>query len=172
MINYINNLNFKPNILVIGDVMVDLFSFCSSEKMSAEVNIPIAFVTKEEMRLGGASNVWNNVCGLNANAMLCGSVGSDKGGKFVKEQIKNCEFLIKHKKTTIKHRFYLNNTQVFRLDNDVICNHSKRSYNNLLKKIYNADINAIIISDYLKGFCNDYFIKKIIFRIRVETLLL
>lgn len=162
MIHYINRLKFKPNILVVGDVMVDLFSFCLSNKISAEVDIPIAYVINEEMRLGGAANVWNNVHGLNANAFLCGAVGLDTAGKFVKEQIKDCTYIVKQKRTTMKHRYYLNNTQVFRVDSDVICNHFKKAYNRCLEKIFNKNIDAIIISDYLKGFCNEYFIKNLI----------
>lgn len=162
MINYINNLNKSLNILVVGDIMVDLFSFCGSNKMSAEVDIPVTFVEREEMRLGGAANVWNNLEGLKANAILCGSVGDDKCGSFVKECVKQTDCLAKGKKTTVKHRYYLSNNQVFRVDYDYICNHNIKTYEKIYNAIKNKKFDGIVISDYLKGFCNESFIKKLI----------
>lgn len=158
MIKYIERLTNTSQILIVGDIIVDAFYFCGSNKKSAEVNIPIAFLESQELRLGGASNVWNNIKGLNVNATLCGSIGRDKYGKFIKDNLKNSSILTQSKKTTTKHRYYVNNKQIFRLDDDYICNHGKQVYDNLLDKIKKLDIDAIIISDYLKGFCKEYFI--------------
>ena len=162
MNKYINMIQKKINILVVGDVMVDLFSFCHSYKKSAEAGIPIFSIDKHELRLGGAANVWNNIKGLNAEAFLCGSIGSDKFGRFIKECIGLNGLLTINKKTTLKHRYYIKNKQIFRVDYDYICSHTKKTYDNILKALQSYDFDAIIISDYKKGFCDKYFINNLI----------
>ena len=162
MLNLLKKLNNQKNILVVGDIMVDYFTYCKPIKKSAEVDINVCNIINEEYSLGGAANVWNNIKGFDVNCILCGAIGKDTFGDFVETNINDNNLIIYNEKTTTKHRFYENNKQVFRIDQDIICNFSNQQYSNVLSKINNMSLDAIIISDYRKGFCQKDFVENII----------
>ena len=54
--------NYK--VLIVGDVMLDKYYFGQVERISPEAPVPIVNIRKEESRLGGASNVANNIASL------------------------------------------------------------------------------------------------------------
>ena len=124
MLNLLKKLNNQKNILVVGDIMVDYFTYCKPIKKSAEVDINVCNIINEEYSLGGAANVWNNIKGFDVNCILCGAIGKDTFGDFVETNINDNNLIIYNEKTTTKHRFYENNKQVFRIDQDIICNFS------------------------------------------------
>lgn len=51
-------------ILIVGDVMLDKYYFGKVERISPEAPVPIVNIVTEESRLGGASNVANNISSL------------------------------------------------------------------------------------------------------------
>ena len=53
-------LNKKPNILVIGDLMIDHYLWGSCDRISPEAPVQVVNVKKESSVLGGAGNVINN----------------------------------------------------------------------------------------------------------------
>ena len=62
---FIKFKNLNPNILVIGDVMIDKYIYCDINRFSKEESIPILDVTNTEYCIGGAGNVCNNIVKLN-----------------------------------------------------------------------------------------------------------
>ena len=54
----------SPKILVIGDLMLDHYSWGEVDRISPEAPIPIMRVLSEENRLGGAGNVAMNLLKL------------------------------------------------------------------------------------------------------------
>lgn len=75
-------LNFNDcKILIVGDVMLDKYYFGKVERISPEAPVPIVNIVTEESRLGGASNVANNITSLGGQATLCGAIGHDFFGK-------------------------------------------------------------------------------------------
>ena len=76
------DLNFNScKILIVGDVMLDKYYFGKVERISPEAPVPIVNIVNEESRLGGASNVANNITSLGGQATLCGAIGHDFFGK-------------------------------------------------------------------------------------------
>lgn len=160
-------LEFKktPNILVVGDLMIDNYVWGNCERISPEAPVQILRVVKEDNRLGGACNVANNLIALGANAAICGIIGDDNDGKMLLglldcAKIDNKFVKIESKFSTIKKsRFLASNQQVLRVDREFgSCALREDSIFLIKKHISNFD--CIILSDYGKGaldltFCQD-----------------
>lgn len=68
----------KPNILVIGDVMLDKYLFCNVTGISPEDDLaPKLMVLSETAKPGGAANVSENLRAMGAKVNLMGMVGTD-----------------------------------------------------------------------------------------------
>ena len=68
------------SVVVVGDVMLDVFVFGQVTRISPEAPVPVVRVTSETERLGGAANVALNVKSLGGKAVLVGVVGDDSAG--------------------------------------------------------------------------------------------
>src|SRR5678815_4198947 len=62
-------------VLVIGDVILDRYLWGNATRVSPEAPVLVVDVDKEELRLGGAANVAQNVRALGAVPVLIGVVG-------------------------------------------------------------------------------------------------
>ena len=71
----------KPNILVIGDLMIDHYLWGSTNRISPEAPVQVVNVDKETTVLGGAGNVVNNLVSLGADVMVISVVGEDEVSK-------------------------------------------------------------------------------------------
>ena len=60
----------NSKILIVGDVMLDKYYFGKVDRISPEAPVPIVNIQKEESRLGGASNVANNIVSLGGHSLL------------------------------------------------------------------------------------------------------
>ena len=69
-----------PNILVIGDLMVDHYIWGSCDRISPEAPVQVVDVNKEENLLGGAGNVMNNLLTLGATVGVRSVIGDDLSG--------------------------------------------------------------------------------------------
>ena len=151
----------RPNILVLGDMMVDNYIYGNVNRISPEAPVPILTYTKESSSLGGAGNVVKNSINLGAKVHVASLIGNDKNGRLIKRLLRknkaNIENILfnNNANTTIKTRFLSQGTQLLRVDND---SHGVRiSDTNLLaQKIINdiGNFDYIIISDYNKGVCS------------------
>ena len=157
------------NIIVFGDVMLDINHICKVTRNAPEANIPIYEVENTTFILGGAGNVANNLQNLNTNVELITVLGNDIYGKKIKEildinNIKNKCYIDNKRKTTQKNRQFYANQIINRHDiediNDIDINIEKIICNYISEKI--NKINAIIISDYNKGIVTEKLCKKII----------
>ena len=70
-------------ILVIGDLMLDRYIVGSVSRISPEAPVPVVRVTRQEERLGGASNVAYNV----VKAILENNAAMVQGHESAKETI-------------------------------------------------------------------------------------
>lgn len=145
------------NILVIGDVMLDVNYISKIDRNAPEADIPIHRITYIESILGGASNVAVNLKNLNISVELISVIGNDNCGEKIKllleeKNITNQIFIDKKRKSTQKNRIFNDNSIHVRYD--IEDNHDISS--NLVKKLVDyikgkKDIDAIILSDYNKG---------------------
>jgi hypothetical protein len=67
-------------VLVVGDVMLDVYLRGAASRISPEAPVPVVRVEEEWRALGGAANVAANVVALGAGCELVGCIGDDAPG--------------------------------------------------------------------------------------------
>ena len=70
----------RPRILVIGDLILDEYIWGSVNRISPEAPVPILETKSENLTLGGAANVANNLVALGCEVHLVGAIGQDEKG--------------------------------------------------------------------------------------------
>lgn len=160
----------KPQILVIGDLMIDHYLWGDCDRISPEAPVQIVEIKKENKRLGGAGNVIANLITLGADVGVMSVVGDDLIGneieKFILQMGAKIEILIKQKgrKSSQKSRLMAIHQQVIRFDKeskDNICENSQTRLLQAFEKIIN-NYDAILLSDYAKGVLTKNLCKNII----------
>ncbi len=158
-----------PNILVIGDLMIDEYLWGSCERISPEAPVQIVDINKESKVLGGAGNVINNLISLGANVEVLSVIGNDEAGLEVKQMLnsKNVKASLieqKERKTSRKTRLMASHSQVVRYDkeskNDISQDSVKYLYEKFQEKINFFDM--VLISDYNKGVLTRELLQKVI----------
>ncbi|UCN01055.1 D-glycero-beta-D-manno-heptose-7-phosphate kinase [Sulfurimonas sp. SWIR-19] len=149
----------KPNILVVGDLMIDHYLWGSCERISPEAPVQVVDINKETTVLGGAGNVVNNLKALGTNVSVSSVMGDDDNGKELVKMLHaidvNTQNLIieKNRKTSKKSRVIAVSQQILRYDkeskNDILQKSAQKILDSLAKSIDTYD--AVILSDYGKG---------------------
>lgn len=162
----------EKKIMIIGDIMLDVYMKGKVERISPEAPVPIVSVTEKFSRLGGAANVAQNLKALNAEPILCSVIGNDDKSKdlleLMREQNMNISGIVKSSEriTTRKVRIISNNAQMLRVDTEDTFDLTEKEYNSLIKNIHeiiiNENIDAIILQDYNKGVLTEKLIKETI----------
>jgi D-beta-D-heptose 7-phosphate kinase/D-beta-D-heptose 1-phosphate adenosyltransferase len=146
----------NTQVLVVGDVMLDLYWQGSASRISPEAPVPVVHIESEEARLGGAANVALNTAVLGSRTYLLGLVGDDSNANLLEALLKS-NYVEHHLqrvdggKTTTKLRVVSQNQQLIRLDfeDESIASHETISKGCFDQRLANADI--VILSDYAKG---------------------
>jgi len=161
----------KRKILVMGDLILDKFTWGEIERVNPEQ--PAAPLVKKKGKsyvLGGAGNVARNVVALGAKCLLYGILGDDESGEIFEnlckeEGIKLQKFYTK-RPTITKQRIMAHGQQIVRIDmgedglekiNESL---EEELIKSLEKEIKNFDF--IILSDYDKQIFQESSSKKII----------
>jgi D-beta-D-heptose 7-phosphate kinase/D-beta-D-heptose 1-phosphate adenosyltransferase len=144
-------------ILIIGDIMIDIYFDCNTKRKAPEADIPIYNVINTEYKLGGASNVAKQLTNLKCNVEIISVLGDDIMGQKLQElltfeNIKYKIFIEKNRKTTQKNRIINNNNLINRYDIENTNDIEYITQQNIFDYICsNQNVDAIIISDYQKG---------------------
>lgn len=159
-------------IMIVGDVMLDIYMKGKVERISPEAPVPIVSVTETFSRLGGAANVAQNIKALGAEPILCSIIGNDEKSndllKLMHEQNMNSSGIVKSNEriTTRKVRIISNNAQMLRVDTEDTFDLTKTEHNLLINEIKNIinnkNIDGIILQDYNKGVLTEDIIKDVI----------
>lgn len=159
----------KPEILVVGDIILDHYLYGITNRISPEAPVPIVESKEQKWFLGGAANVANNLVALRAKVTLAGVVGEDENGNLLKNLIKSkgiCDFLCisKNRNTTIKTRIISSNHQLLRIDKEDVYSISYNEERELITKISKSikDFDCVIISDYNKGLLTQSLVDSLI----------
>lgn len=160
----------KPNILVVGDLMIDHYLWGSTERISPEAPVQVVDITKETTVLGGAGNVINNLMALGAMVSVASVIGDDEIGREMTMMLKGIgvktEGLITQagRRSSKKSRIIASNQQILRYDKESKEEIEDRSVEKILnaieKDLFLYDI--IILSDYGKGVITDILSRRII----------
>ena len=158
------------NIIIVGDIMLDVYYWGDVHRISPEAPVPIVHITNENVRIGGAGNVATNLFGLSAKPLLIGVLGEDENGNTLLKQLKDklisTEGIIpiKDRTTTVKSRVIAKNQQMIRFDQESTTLVPKFVEETVIS-IFNKHItkaNGIILSDYSKGILTPGIISEII----------
>ena len=153
--------NQKKKIAVIGDVILDEYIFGKIERINPEAPVPLLKFKKKEYRLGGASNVANNIFSLGGHCVLIGRIGKDKKiKKILDEKNIHYDFIEDESLPTItKTRFISNKQQILRLDDEKESPINTKDIKKIIKKVRGVDI--IIIADYAQGVITEELMKEL-----------
>lgn len=152
-----------PNILVVGDLMVDHYLYGDVDRVSPEAPVQVVDIKSEELLMGGAGNVINNLLGLGARVGVCSVIGDDSGGEFLQRRlgekgvVKEGLTIQKDRRTSKKSRIISSHQQILRVDREDKCDISKKSEELILVRasIILEFYDLVIISDYGKGVMSD-----------------
>lgn len=158
--------------MVIGDVMLDIYTKGKVERISPEAPVPIVSVTESFSRLGGAANVAQNLKALGAEPILCSVIGKDEKSndllRLMQEQGMTTSGIVRSDEriTTRKERIMSSNAQMLRVDTEDTFDLSEKEHSALMRAIMeiieNDDIGGIILQDYNKGVLTENLIKEVI----------
>jgi D-glycero-beta-D-manno-heptose-7-phosphate kinase len=147
-------------VLVLGDVILDRYLWGRATRVSPEAPVLVVDVDREELRLGGAANVAQNVRALGAVPVLIGVVGSDAAAESLRRELDAREVdadagIVSDpgRRTTLKTRIIAHHQQVLRADEESRETLSTGIVGELTRRLERAlpDVEAVLISDYGKG---------------------
>ena len=171
MRNLFDSFN-EQKIMIVGDVMLDIYTKGKVERISPEAPVPIVSVTESFSRLGGAANVAQNLKSLGANPILCSVIGNDEKSnellRLMQEQGMSTSGIVRSDEriTSRKERIMSNKAQMLRVDTEDTFDLTKNEHSSLLKKINEIlekeNVGGIILQDYNKGVLTEDLIKEII----------
>ena len=163
-------LNKKPNILVIGDLMIDHYLRGSCDRISPEAPVQVVNVKKESSVLGGAGNVINNLVALGSVVDVISVIGNDSVANELKSLLEKIDVptsnlvVENNRKTSKKSRLIASQQQVLRYDMESIDDINENSHKQIIQTLEkNIDkYSSIILSDYGKGVLTTNLTKEII----------
>lgn len=165
----------RPNVLVVGDVMLDRYIWGDADRISYEAPIPVLRERQREARLGGAGSVLTILEALEANPIPIWVVGDDEdGGQIVAmaaELGARTEGILSvpGRISTVKERF-LGRTQsrhpqqMIRVDRECLEPIDSQTESVLLERVreHLPETELVLVSDYAKGVCTRRLLKTLI----------
>jgi D-glycero-beta-D-manno-heptose-7-phosphate kinase len=155
----VHNLAGKK-VVVIGDVMLDVYLHGKVARISPEAPIPVVEIDEEDRFLpGGAANVACNIAALGGKAAIVGVVGKDPAGRTIVKELRKRGVdtsglvVIEDRPTTEKTRVIAHTQQVVRVDREVKGPIGRVDAARLVRRAF-ASIrksDAVIYEDYNKG---------------------
>jgi rfaE bifunctional protein kinase chain/domain len=145
----------KKRVLVYGDIFTDKYTFVETSRIAPEANTPVWDFVKDEIRLGGAANVANNI-----KALLNDEVDITLAGITSSSLIDNIfsisKFLGICSESIEKHRFIENSSKkiLMRVDNQKYFSQTDSEVFNeyLISSLEDLEpFDAVVVSDYDKG---------------------
>src|SRR5512138_320612 len=108
--------------LVIGDLMLDEYLWGRAERISPEAPVQVVDVLREDLRLGGAGNVVNNLIALGCQVSVCSVIGGDDNAGVLRQAFvdmgvaTDALFADQKRRTGKKTRVIAAHQQIVRID--------------------------------------------------------
>jgi D-beta-D-heptose 7-phosphate kinase/D-beta-D-heptose 1-phosphate adenosyltransferase len=149
-------------ILVLGDLMLDEFLWGKVSRISPEAPVPVVNITRESYYPGGAANVARNLREYTPHTRIVGRVGADRYGCQLLELLAasgiDTSGVLRDASipTTVKTRVIARNQQVVRVDRERNAPLAPAQVEETATEIARAaaEVDAIVVADYGKGFLN------------------
>jgi D-beta-D-heptose 7-phosphate kinase/D-beta-D-heptose 1-phosphate adenosyltransferase len=167
--NFITRL---PNVraLVIGDLMLDEYLWGRTERISPEAPVQVVDILRDDLRLGGAGNVINNLVTLGCQVHVASALGDDADGQLLGRMLDDRKiltdgiFFAPGRTTSRKTRILSSNQQMLRIDRE-----SREALSLEVEEQLIEHVNAtadryqiILVSDYLKGVLTERVLQAVI----------
>lgn len=145
-------------IVVVGDVMLDVYLSGEVERISPEAPVPVVRIRERRHALGGAANVAQNAVAIGCECSLVTAIGDDKGGALMRDMIagmgiRTDSLVLAHRPTTQKTRIVARSQQLLRVDEeedeDVTGEEAQQLCTLVEQAVESAD--ALVLEDYNKG---------------------
>jgi D-beta-D-heptose 7-phosphate kinase / D-beta-D-heptose 1-phosphate adenosyltransferase len=157
-------------ILVLGDVILDWYWWGQASRLSPEAPVPVVRKQRTTMQPGGAGNTAANLAALGARVSLFGVTGHDSHAGDLRAALSthgvDTGGLIADasRHTTTKTRVIAAHQQVVRVDEESTGPVATDIINDVLKAVKNeiGGTDAIVISDYAKGFLTPELLRAVI----------
>lgn len=164
-----------PRILVVGDLILDRYTWGDAERVSPEAPVLVLRAGDEEVRLGGAASVAFLLRGLDCDVRLAGVVGDDFEGRTLRKLLddhavdRHAVLSDSYRPTTVKQRFVgraaqRHPHQILRVDHE-----TREAIRGDLAERFVAAVmsqlegcGALLISDYAKGVCTSAIVERLI----------
>jgi D-beta-D-heptose 7-phosphate kinase/D-beta-D-heptose 1-phosphate adenosyltransferase len=174
-----NRPHRPPRIIVVGDVMLDRYTWGNVDRLSPEAPIPVLSADQEEVRPGGAASVAMLARHLEAEVTLLGVVGDDPEANVLtrileEHQVDAIHLLpVADRPTTCKHRYIgraagRHPHQMLRVDRESTADINVDAVEKLMYSFESQldGCQAVLIADYGKGVCTARFLHDAIARCR------
>ncbi len=158
-------------VLVVGDIVLDHYIWGKVSRISPEAPVPVVNVTKENLLLGGATNVVQNIHALGGSVSVCGVIGQDEAGRQVLQLLRAQNIpagglvIDEGRPTTIKTRIIAHNQQVVRFDRETKDRIDKDAHRRIFESVkqrVKEGLDAIVLSDYCKGVVTGDLVRDIV----------
>jgi rfaE bifunctional protein kinase chain/domain len=148
-------------VLVVGDVMLDVYLVGSVARISPEAPVPVVQVERERVALGGAGNVVASVAALGAACDLVGCVAADGAGRRIRSLLRDLAggavgdrlVDLDDRPTTTKTRVVARHQQVVRFDverDDEVGEGAVVALRAAVREAV-AGADVLVLQDYNKG---------------------
>lgn len=173
LLNILNHLG-RPRLLVVGDLILDRYTWGDAERVSPEAPVLVLRADDEEVRLGGAASVAFLLRALDCDVHLAGVVGDDTEGRTLRKLLddhsidRSAVLSAPQRPTTVKQRFVgraaqRHPHQILRVDREV-----RDALRGDLAERFVATVmsqldgcSALLISDYAKGVCTSSIVERL-----------
>lgn len=160
----------ERRLLVLGDVILDRYWWGESTRLSPEAPVPVVRKRSVSVTPGGAANTAANLAALGASVDLIGIVGKDAAAGELKGVLEKggvpvgCLLEAAGRPTTTKTRIVALHQQVVRVDeediNAVPDSLAAAAAGLVAERL--AAIDAVVISDYAKGFLTPALLERVL----------
>jgi len=165
-LSLIEKFKFKK-ILVIGDLILDVYFSGNCTRISPEAPVPVVDVNQKKYCLGGAANVAANLRSLGCQVSFCSVTGNDEGRdsalRLLKKSGIESNYLLSDptRSTLVKTRITTPEQCLIRIDEGTHSPISSSTEEKLIKQIevLYKNCDAVLIADYNKGVLTESFIQ-------------
>ncbi len=160
----------SPQVLVVGDVILDQFVYGQARRISPEAPVPVVHATHERYFPGGAANVMANLQAFGADVRGLAVVGPDADSTLLKELLGahgvSSEHFVAQPdwSTPRKCRVVAEKQHALRIDFEQQCRIDSRTIAALAGAAQQLipDCDVVVVSDYAKGTLSPLLIQSIV----------
>lgn len=163
LLKTIGNLG-SPKVLIVGDFMLDVYTYGDALRISPEAPVPVLKVTETEHRAGGAASVAADIAALGAIPICIGVTGQDAEGEILRAKLAALRadlsglYEVPGRPTTTKQRLiglaqHRHKQQLMRIDREATQPLPREIAERIIDRYQQslAQADVVCLQDYNKG---------------------